>query len=269
MQVLRATSIFVVALSLVGPPTPALAQAGMMLNIPPEQRIVDTNDDIFLATVANVSDHNATREKPPRVKLKVDSTLRGATQKAIRTDWEEPYDPESWRYFPVRPPLTEAQKQHCREYAKESVANPEVGSKWAIIGLFCSGGDARERFIIQAKYPLSKERLAWIDSQLDLRKQYAAQRNMYRDHWPPRLSVFGNEMLPGARPVTADTELRPGTQVLVKYATTTQASVIQLMEDGQVKIRPRGRDSRGDHIVSRDKLMLYPEALVDPGGPAK
>ncbi len=76
-------------------------------------------------------------------------------------------------------------------------------------------------------------------------------------------------MPPGARPVSAETELRPGTQVLVKYATTTQAFVIQLVEDGQVKIRPHGRDSRGDAVLSRDKLMLYPEELLKPEVPAK
>jgi hypothetical protein len=258
MEMFRRAYIAFITVWLGSLPISASAQTGRNLIVQPEHRIVDTDDDIFLVTVSKVSDHDATREKPPRVTLNIHRTVRGPGQQTIRTDWEEPYDPNYYGDSPV-PPLTDAQKQQIRDYANETVTNPKIGSKWAIIGHFRSRGETAKTFIIQAKYPLSKERRSWIDSQVKLREQYAAERRQYQEHWPPPLLALRDQMPAGARRVTSDTDLPPGTQVLIKFATTAQGSVIQVMEDGQVKIRPRGRDSRGDVILPRDQFMLYPE----------
>lgn len=230
-------------------------QGGMPLVVAEEDLIVDTDAEVFIVTVSQVSEHKATRAKPPRVVLKIDETIRGTARKILRTVWEHPCDPEINSFNGSGP--TDAQRRELREYAREPLPNPNVGEKWLVMIETWPDG-APPILPIAGKFPLSEKRRRWVDEQLTLRKQYDAERIQYRETWPPPLA-FGKNQLPyGARPATGETALRPGTPVLVKYATTTQCYVVDVMKDGRVKVRPNGYDSRRDDIVLRDNLMLYP-----------
>ena len=239
----------------VRPERASACQAGMPLIIAEEDLIVDTDAEVFVARVSSVSAHKPTRARPPRVVLQIEETIRGTPRKRLRTVWECPYNPESDN--PDGPAPTKAQREAMREYAREPLKNPRVGEKWLVIIETWPDGP-HPILPIAAKFPLSAERRRWADEQLKLRRRYEAERNQYRDAWAPLLTVWGDQLPDGARPVTADTTLQPGTPVLVKYATTTQGYVVEVLKDGRVKIRPQGYDSRRDDVVPRDKLMLYP-----------
>lgn len=236
-------------------------QGGMTLVRAEEDLIVDTDAEVFVVTVSAVSGHKATRARPPRVVLKVDETIRGTARKKLRTVWEYPFDPESDN--PDGPAPTKVQRREMREYAREPLANPQLGERWLVI--IDSWPDGTQ-LPIAAKFPLTAQRRRWADEQLRLRKRYDVERRQYRETWPPALALWADQVPDGARPVTAETTLRPGTPVLVKYATTTQCYVVEVFGDGRVKVREQGYDSRRDDVVLRDKLMLYPLASVEEAG---
>jgi hypothetical protein len=229
----------------------------MTLDIPPEDLIVDSNEDLFVVSVSKVSAHKATRAKPPQVVLSVDETLRGEEQKIISVPWEYPYDPEATS--PHNPAPRKRDREEWRAIAKEPLANPKVGEQWLIVGSFSAVEGEPEEFVLLAKFPWSEERRRWVTEQFALRKRYDAERNQFREWWPKPLTVLGDQLPAGARPVTAQTLLKPGEPVLLKYATTTQACVVEALPGGQVKVRRHGDDSRRDVVVPREKLMLYAE----------
>lgn len=69
-----------------------------------------------------------------------------------------------------------------------------------------------------------------------------------------------------ARPVTADTPLYVG-QILQfqDHAFWKPAEILELLNDGQVKIHPRGWPTAvWDKAITRDKLQLAPEELFQP-----
>jgi len=76
-------------------PSSLLAAGGQCLYIPPEDYVVDTNYDILVARIVEVSEHETTRANPTIVQLRVEETIRGKEcTKPLRTKWEFPYDPE-------------------------------------------------------------------------------------------------------------------------------------------------------------------------------
>jgi len=69
-----------------------------------------------------------------------------------------------------------------------------------------------------------------------------------------------------ARAVTADTPLYVG-QILQfqDHAFWKPAEILELLNDGQVKIHPRGWPTAvWDKVITRDKLQLAPEELFQP-----
>jgi hypothetical protein len=264
---LHVIAIILLALVAAWPSRAAAWQGGMSLVIAEEDLIVDTDAEVFVVTVSAVSGHKATRARPPRVVLKIDETIRGTARKKLRTVWEYPFDPESDNADGPAP--TKAQRQEMREYAREPLSNPQLGGRWLVIIDSWPDG-APPQLPIAAKFPLTAQRRRWAGEQLRLRKRYDAERRQYRETWPPALALWADQVPDGARPVTAATTLRPGTPVLVKYATTTQCYVVEVFRDGRVKIRPQGYDSRRDDVVLRDKLLLYPHARGEqPGSPSR
>lgn len=270
MRPVQSIALLSLALAPIGMAKSACGQAGMTLTIPDEDLIVDTDDDVFIVTVIRVSDHKATRANPPRVVLSVEETARGPEQKEFSVDWEFPYDPEFTPpdFFPIP---TEAERKADRKFAREALDNPVLGSKWVIITFDPGDNDDVREFIVSGKFPLSKKRHRWVYEQLKLRNQYVAERILYRDRWLETIPLHGNQLSDGARQVDDGTELRPGTQLLLRWATTTPCSVIEVLKDGHVRVRRHGYDSRSDHVVKRETLMLYPANLLDTqkGGDSK
>ena len=236
----------------------ASGQGGMPLIIPDEDLIVDTEEDVLAVVVSQVSDHRATRANPPRVVFPVLETMRGPVRNELHAHWDHPYDPEIGN--PYGQPVTEKDRQGMRQYAKQPLVNPKVGGRWVIIGSSLAEYDPNE-FFIAARFVLSEKRRRWVDEQFQRRKRYDAERALYRERWPEPLGLWASQLPEGARPV-GDMEIHPGMQLLALWGTTTQCSAIEVQEDGRVKIRPHGYDSRWDAVVPRDKLMQYPPHLL-------
>jgi len=244
--------------------TPAMA--GVALYIPPEQYIVDTNCDVLMVTVVEVSHHKATRANPPIAQVRVEEAFRGDKPgQLVRALWETPFDPEADLSGPPHfgPPVSKQRRKEMTEYAGEPLASPKVGSKWLVLGEVTAdkGGPAMDAW---NKYPLTEKRRQWALDELNRREQFDEERLKYKDTWPDKTWHWGKEAFADARAVTKETTLRVGEPILLNVATLGRCRVVELMDDGTVKVRPSGYDSRSDQVVSREKLLLYPEEVLVP-----
>jgi hypothetical protein len=243
-----------------------LAQgAGMPLIIPEKDYIVDTRCDVLVATIKGVSKHAATRARPPVVEIRIEETLRGEPFETRKCTWEYPYDPAA--YSPDGPPPTPEQQRQHEAYARQPLEPPKVDSKWILLGAVWEYSSPIS-FIPSYKYPYSEEKVESARAEIERAKQLTAQRQEYQGQWPESPGLPGSLLRKDSRPVDADTPLKKGQPILDVVGPSVgqlwQCRVIETLEDGRVRVRPTGYDSRADRVEPRQRLRLYPRKWLRP-----
>jgi hypothetical protein len=228
----------------------------------PEGIIAESGYDVLDATIIEVSKHAATNGNPPVVKLQVHEVLSGDPTIDRRT--------ATWSAMPL--PVDTQDEETLRaidRWRSELLASPKPGTRWILLGSprppVTGGYDIS--WLLRLKYSEESRRMAAKAIQWGGR--LAAERNEYWNTWPERAVVDlpAGELRRTAQPVTSDSALQVRQPVLVDDGSVwsghlTAARVLEVFEDGRVKVRPSQYNSRWDRIVPRDKLYLYPDRLL-------
>ncbi len=134
--------------------------------------IVQTNNEVFIATVEKIENINSTNSNPPKLLLSVEEVLRGSNiPRSIEA---------IWRPFP-NDIDTGGREAEQKQWDETKLTGPNVGEKFIFVGEMGKTPYGKEgTFYISpiGRFPYSAEKLAWAKVAIENGKKVMAQREL-------------------------------------------------------------------------------------------
>jgi hypothetical protein len=212
---------------------------------------VESSYDVLDATIIAVSDRCSTNGDPPVLSIHVHQVLYGSqTTGKHQAIWSPlPHDVDTGGNSDPR----------LVEWRARPLAGPVAGTRMIVLG----AGDNQE-FLQLVQIPSTDANLRLATEAIEWGEQLRREVGEYWDTFPENVNDTNIELVERSRTVTEETRLEVGQPVLVRdewFAGVGRSRVIDLLDDGQVKVRPSQYNSRWDRIVARDEILLYPDDL--------
>jgi hypothetical protein len=124
-------------------------------------------------------------------------------------------------------------------------------------------GQSNEVAQLKETVSVQQAKLAQLESRLAKLEEISRILGFDKYVESARVSQGSGQVRPSGNAVTAKTELKVDSQVLIKWKNSWwKGSVLELLPDGNVKIRYEGWDAKHDEVVPRSRLQL---PTVDSG----